>query len=29
VRLALCHYLVPGYDEDRLRDQLRAVAGVG
>src|ERR1700761_410019 len=29
VRLALCHYLVPGYDEDRLRGQLRAVAGVG
>ena len=29
VRLAVCHYLVPGYDGDRLLDQLRAAAGVG
>lgn len=28
VRIAICHYLVPGYDEDRLLDQLRAAAGV-
>jgi TetR/AcrR family transcriptional regulator, repressor for uid operon len=28
VRLSLCHYLVPGYDEHRLLDQLRAAAGV-
>jgi TetR/AcrR family transcriptional repressor of uid operon len=28
VRLAVCHYLVPGDDEDRLLDQLRAAAGV-
>jgi TetR/AcrR family transcriptional regulator, repressor for uid operon len=28
VRLAVCHYLVPGYDDDRLLDQLRAAAGV-
>jgi AcrR family transcriptional regulator len=28
VRLAVCHYLVPGYDQDRLLDQLRGVAGV-
>ena len=27
-RLSLCHYLVPGYDENRLLDQLRAAAGV-
>jgi hypothetical protein len=27
VRLAVCHYLVPGYD-DRLLEQLRAAAGV-
>lgn len=27
-RLSLCHYLVPGYDENRLLDQLRATAGV-
>lgn len=27
VRLAICHYLVPGNDDDRLLDQLRAVAG--
>jgi TetR/AcrR family transcriptional regulator, repressor for uid operon len=29
VRLALCHYLVPGYDESRLLDQLRAATGQG
>ena len=28
VRLAVCHYLVPGYDDDRLLDQLRAATGV-
>ena len=28
VRLSVCHYLVPGYDDDRLIDQLRATAGV-
>jgi TetR/AcrR family transcriptional regulator, repressor for uid operon len=28
VRLAVCHYLVPGYDGDRLLEQLRIVAGV-
>jgi len=28
VRLAVCHYLVPGYDDDRLLEQLRAAAGV-
>lgn len=28
VRLSVCHYLVPGYDQDRLLDQLRAAAGV-
>jgi TetR/AcrR family transcriptional repressor of uid operon len=28
VRLSVCHYLVPGYDDDRLIDQLRAAAGV-
>lgn len=28
VRLSVCHYLVPGYDEDRLIDQLRLAAGV-
>jgi len=28
VRLAVCHYLVPGYDDHRLLDQLRAAAGV-
>jgi hypothetical protein len=27
VRLSVCHYLVPGYDDDRLLDQLRTVAG--
>lgn len=29
VRLAVCHYLVPGYDDERLIDQLRAAARVG
>ena len=29
VRLAVCHYLVPGYDDQRLLDQLRATAGLG
>lgn len=29
VRLSLCHYLVPGHDEARMLDQLRAVAGAG
>jgi AcrR family transcriptional regulator len=28
VRLSACHYLVPGHDDDRLIDQLRAAAGV-
>jgi len=28
VRLSVCHYLVPGYDDDRLLDQLHAAAGV-
>ncbi len=28
VRLSVCHYLVPGYDDARLLDQLRAAAGV-
>jgi TetR/AcrR family transcriptional regulator, repressor for uid operon len=28
VRLSVCHYLVPGYDDDRLLDQLRAAAGL-
>lgn len=28
VRLSVCHYLVPGDDDDRLVDQLRAAAGV-
>jgi TetR/AcrR family transcriptional regulator, repressor for uid operon len=28
VRLSLCHYLVPGYDNGRLLDQLRIAAGV-
>jgi AcrR family transcriptional regulator len=27
VRLAVCHYLVPGFDGDRLLDQLRTAAG--
>src|SRR5271163_4493983 len=26
VRLSLCHYLIPGYDDDRMLDQLRAAA---
>jgi len=28
VRLSVCQYLVPGYDEGRLLDQLRVAAGV-
>jgi TetR/AcrR family transcriptional regulator, repressor for uid operon len=28
VRLSLCHYLVPGYDDHRLPDQLRAAVGL-
>lgn len=28
VRVSVCHYLVPGYDDDRLLDQLRVAAGV-
>jgi TetR/AcrR family transcriptional regulator, repressor for uid operon len=28
VRLSVCHYLVPGYDDDRLLDQLRTAASV-
>ena len=28
VRLSVCHYLVPAYDDDRLLDQLRVAAGV-
>jgi AcrR family transcriptional regulator len=28
VRLSVCHYLVPSYDDDQLLDQLRAAAGV-
>jgi TetR/AcrR family transcriptional regulator, repressor for uid operon len=28
VRLSVCHYLVPGFDDDRLLDQLRAAAGL-
>jgi TetR/AcrR family transcriptional regulator, repressor for uid operon len=28
VRLSVCHYLVPGYDDDRLLDQLRLAAGI-
>jgi|SRR5271163_369449 len=28
VRLSVCHYLVPGSDDDRLLDQLRAAAGL-
>lgn len=27
VRLAVCHYLIPGHDDARLLDQLRATAG--
>ena len=29
VRLAVCHYLVPGRDENQLLNQLRAAAGLG
>jgi TetR/AcrR family transcriptional regulator, repressor for uid operon len=29
VRIAVCHYLVPGYDDHRLLDQLRTAAGMG
>lgn len=28
VRLSLCHYLIPGYDDNRMLDQLRAATGV-
>ena len=28
VRLSVCHYLVPGHDDNRLLDQLRAATGV-
>jgi TetR/AcrR family transcriptional regulator, repressor for uid operon len=28
VRLSVSHYLMPGYDDDRMLDQLRAAAGV-
>jgi TetR/AcrR family transcriptional regulator, repressor for uid operon len=28
VRLSVCHYLVPSYDDGRLLDQLRVAAGV-
>jgi TetR/AcrR family transcriptional regulator, repressor for uid operon len=28
VRLSVCHYLIPGYDDDRMLDQLRATVGV-
>jgi hypothetical protein len=28
VRLSVCHYLVPGSDDDRLLDQLRTAAGL-
>lgn len=28
IRLSVCHYLIPGYDGDRMLDQLRAAAGV-
>ena len=28
VRLSVCHYLMPGYDDERLLDQLRAAAGM-
>jgi len=28
VRPAVCHYLVPGHDDDRLLDQLRVAAGI-
>ena len=29
VRLAVCHYLVPGRDENQLPNQLHAAAGLG
>ncbi len=29
VRIAVCHYLAPAYDETRLLDQLRTAAGLG
>jgi TetR/AcrR family transcriptional regulator, repressor for uid operon len=28
VLLSVCHYLIPGYDDDRMLDQLRVIAGV-
>jgi TetR/AcrR family transcriptional regulator, repressor for uid operon len=28
VRLSVCHYLIPGDDDDRMLDQLHAAAGV-
>jgi TetR/AcrR family transcriptional regulator, repressor for uid operon len=28
VRLSVCHYLIPGYDDDRMLDQLHAAAGL-
>jgi TetR/AcrR family transcriptional regulator, repressor for uid operon len=28
VRISVCHYLVPGYDDGRLLDQLRLAAGL-
>ena len=28
VRLSVCHYLIPGHDDDRMLDQLRAAARV-
>jgi TetR/AcrR family transcriptional regulator, repressor for uid operon len=28
VRIAVCHYLAPGYDDARLLEQLQAAAGV-
>jgi TetR/AcrR family transcriptional regulator, repressor for uid operon len=28
VRLSVCHYLIPGRDDDRMLNQLRAAAGV-
>jgi TetR/AcrR family transcriptional repressor of uid operon len=27
VRLSVCHYLIPGYDDDRMLDQLQVAAG--
>lgn len=29
VRLSICHYLVPGFDDDALLGQLRVAAGAG